>query len=249
METIDRGQPLSTKAGIDTLHEHMPYRPWYISPFTLSLPPPSRATHPFPCRYIPLTACVPPLSKAQFTRCLSLHGLWPGTSSEPENGWVEQGDETKGSSASPAVAGEEGLLRGIVLEAFSAKTPPRAPLLGRDPQYLGQRCGNSEVRAMTSPGHTLTNNVTHPLGMAFGDKVNTFFFKLLVSVRVESVENVSRGGKDLTFRRCDRLGRIEFLLFACNDARKLRCNNPKRTGVHFDRTASYPRICCCLFEN
>lgn len=77
-----------------------------------------------------------------FTQCLNLHGLWLGTLSTgpaSTSGVGERAGKEGGSSRPSVISGEAGLLRGILLEAFHTVTPPRAPFLGRDPPYLGQR--------------------------------------------------------------------------------------------------------------
>ncbi|CAM9503120.1 unnamed protein product [Ectocarpus sp. 12 AP-2014] len=63
-----------------------------------------------------------------FMRCLRSHGLWPDVGPDA----VDEADNTG------FLAGKEGLVGGLLLEAFRASTPRRAVPLGRDPVFLGQ---------------------------------------------------------------------------------------------------------------
>ncbi|CAM9459296.1 unnamed protein product, partial [Ectocarpus sp. 12 AP-2014] len=63
-----------------------------------------------------------------FTRCLRSHGLWPDVGPDA----VNEADNTG------FLAGKEGLVGGLLLEAFRASPPRRAVSLGRDPVFLGQ---------------------------------------------------------------------------------------------------------------
>lgn len=93
-------------------------------------------------RLLPLSLALGYCLQGMFTLCLNLHGLWPKADSADPNddsGYGVQPGEDERSCRSSAALGEEGVLRGMILEVFRTATPPRAPFLGRDPPYLRQR--------------------------------------------------------------------------------------------------------------
>ncbi|CAM9263618.1 unnamed protein product, partial [Pylaiella littoralis] len=77
-----------------------------------------------------------------FTRCLRLHGLWPTLGVDAYNGidspTVPRSPRLSTASDTGFLAGEVGLLGGILLETFRVPAPRRAVPLGRDAAYLGQ---------------------------------------------------------------------------------------------------------------
>lgn len=112
-------------------------RPDEDAPFPAPLPP----SLPL-ARYCECHSTVE--KKLLFTSCLRTHGLWP--SSSPEQRSTKEFEDVRRvkdrthvpSSVKVKLSGEEGLLAGILLEAFRAPTPRRAVALGRDQAHLQQ---------------------------------------------------------------------------------------------------------------